>query len=265
MKITIQLACGILGFLIFSALHAEPLPKWEFGLGLGSLGIADYRGSDEYSNRAFPFPYIVYRGKFLKADREGFRGQIFRSDRLEVNLSLNASLATSTDDNPLRAGMPELDPTFEAGPSLNIRLSDHAVGGWSLRLPLRAAIAFNEDTARNIGTLFNPHFIYRPSRRNPWNIRFSTGAYFAAREYHDYYYRVAPSFATPDRPAFDTKSGFSGISNQISLTRRRGNIWFGAYLRYDYIGGTQFADSPLVETEHYYAIGLGTGWIFATR
>ena len=54
--------------------HSEEKPLWEAGLGIGALAFPDYRGSDEVNTYPVPLPYFVYRGKFLKADREGVRG-----------------------------------------------------------------------------------------------------------------------------------------------------------------------------------------------
>ncbi|HSB24315.1 MAG TPA: MipA/OmpV family protein, partial [Burkholderiaceae bacterium] len=48
-------------------------PLWEAGLGIGGLRLPDYRGSDQSHDWIVPVPYIAYRGKILKADREGAR------------------------------------------------------------------------------------------------------------------------------------------------------------------------------------------------
>jgi len=94
----------------------------SLGVGISALSLPDYRGSDESSLYAIPFPYLVYRGTFLKADRNGIRGTFFGSDRIELNLSLGASLPVSSDDNPARQGMPDLQPTVEFGPALDLNL-----------------------------------------------------------------------------------------------------------------------------------------------
>lgn len=238
-------------------------PQWEAGGGLGLISIADYRGSKEYRTRALPIPYLIYRSKLLRVDREGVRGLLFSSERIELNMSLNASLATRTDDNPLRAGMPELDPTFEIGPSIDIRLTGELrEEGWMLRLPARTVVAFNEDGLDRVGWLFNPNLHWRHQTAGGWQWGYTAGIYYADRDYHDYYYSVAPAHATNLRPAYRAQAGYSGFSNQVSLSRRTGNIWYGAYLRYDNLKGAELLDSPLVETEHYAAFGVGISWIF---
>ena len=102
--------------------HAEQRPLWEAGLGAGVVTFPDYRGSDRTQTYGLPVPYFVYRGEFLKADRNGVRGRFFDSDRVELNVTMNASAPVDSKDNPTRQGMPDLKPTVEIGPSLDLTL-----------------------------------------------------------------------------------------------------------------------------------------------
>src|SRR3984885_2121681 len=72
-------------------------PLWEYGLGVGAVAFEDYRGSDTTHVYPLPIPYVVYNGKFLKADREGVRGTLFHQDRVEINLSLNETKTVRSD------------------------------------------------------------------------------------------------------------------------------------------------------------------------
>ena len=57
--------------------HAEHLPVWELGIGIGTLNTPHYRGSDSEADLILPFPYVIYRGSFLQIDREeGVRGRL---------------------------------------------------------------------------------------------------------------------------------------------------------------------------------------------
>src|SRR6201999_4158173 len=69
----------------------QELPLWEMGLGLGAIGFRDYRGSD--TTHAYPVPvgYFIYRGKYLQTDRSGLKTKLPIGNRLELNLSLNAT------------------------------------------------------------------------------------------------------------------------------------------------------------------------------
>ena len=71
-------AAGILGITLAAAaapgVQAKDLPLWELGLGVAGLWFPDYRGADETRGYVLPVPYVVYRGEFFKADRNGIRG-----------------------------------------------------------------------------------------------------------------------------------------------------------------------------------------------
>jgi MltA-interacting protein MipA len=117
-------------------------PLWELGLGVGALRLPDYRGSDESRVRWFPVPYGVYRGKWLRADREGARAVLLDAQAVEVDLSVAASPPTRSRNNAARAGMPDLKAAIEFGPNISLTLlgsSEHRAK-LDLRLPLRAAL-----------------------------------------------------------------------------------------------------------------------------
>src|SRR3990170_1134091 len=86
-----------------------------------------------------PLPYIQYRGDVFRIDREGAHGDLFRSDRLKLDISLNAGPPAKSGRNGARSGMPDIDPTVEAGPSLYVFLARNETRdrSWSLRLPRR--------------------------------------------------------------------------------------------------------------------------------
>jgi MipA family protein len=91
--------------------RADEKPLWEFGLGVGSVAFQDYRGADTTHVYVLPIPYFNYRGKLLKADRNGVRGQLFNQSWIELNVSGN--LTTPVRRNAAREGMPELRSTLE--------------------------------------------------------------------------------------------------------------------------------------------------------
>src|SRR5690554_708164 len=81
----------------------------EAGVALVAQGAADYRGSNHYRPYALPLPYFLYRGRILKADRGGVRGDFWSNQRMEFNISVDGSLNGNSDNNRLRSGMPDLE------------------------------------------------------------------------------------------------------------------------------------------------------------
>jgi hypothetical protein len=115
-----------------------------------------------------------------------------------------------------------------------------------------------------IGWVIDPHLnldIDSPGGANGWKLGLASGPLFATRRYNDYFYSVAPQYATPQRPAYTAGAGFSGVQLGISLTKRFPRYWTGAYVRYDTLTGATFADSPLVRSNSYWSAGVGFAWM----
>jgi outer membrane scaffolding protein for murein synthesis (MipA/OmpV family) len=244
---------------------AAEKPLWELGAGISALSLPDYRGSDQSSLYAIPFPYLVYRGAFLKADRHGIRGTFFGSDRLELNLSLGASLPVNSDDNRARQGMPDLQPTVELGPSLDLNLwrTPDRRTRLDLRLPVRTAVTV-KGGMDDVGWVFSPRLnldISDVAGLAGWNLGLLAGPMVGSARNHDYFYTVAPQYATAGRPAYEAKGGYAGSQFMMTASKRYPKYWLGAFARWDSLKGAVFADSPLVKREGYFAAGVGIAWI----
>ena len=248
-----------------NAAAARDEPLWEAGLGIAALHFPDYRGSDHSRTYALPAPYFVYRGEVLRADRHGLRGVFFDSDRIDLNVSVGASLPVRSSDNPVRDGMPDLKPSVEFGPALDVNLWRHPDRRTKLdlRLPLRAAVTVESDP-RYIGWQFFPHLnvdVNAPGGMEGWNLGMLAGPVFTDRRYSRYFYEVRPEFATASRRAFQPEGGYAGTQFIVALSKRFPKFWAGGFLRYDNLDGAKFGDSPLVTSKRYVAAGIGISWI----
>jgi outer membrane scaffolding protein for murein synthesis (MipA/OmpV family) len=240
------------------------LPLWEVGIGLFPSTFPAYRGSKDQQYYLLPFPYLVYRGDYLRVDREGLRARLFDTDRVQINISVNASAPARSDDSKAREGMPDLDPTVEIGPSLNIQLAEltdkHSL---KMRLPIRSVIATDLGGTEQAGWIFNPHLkLESEDVFGGWDAGLSLGPLYGSGKYHAYYYAVDPQYATVTRPAYSASGGYSGTLALASLSRRFNRIWMGGFIRYDNLSGAQFEDSPLLETDHSLMAGIAIAWIF---
>jgi outer membrane scaffolding protein for murein synthesis (MipA/OmpV family) len=241
-------------------------PLWELGLGLAAVRFPDYRGADHVSNYLVPLPFVAYRGRFLRADRDGARAIFFAGKRVVVDLSLSASVPSRSKDNVARQGMPDLKGTFEIGPNLDVELweSGDRQMKLDLRLPVREAITL-ERSPRAIGVTFSPNLNLDIRRfAGGWNLGLLAGPLFADRRYHEHFYGVAPEFVTATRPAYDAPGGYAGWRATTAFSRRLDNAWLGGFLRFDDLHGARFAPSPLVRRETGVTAGFGISWIFAT-
>lgn len=253
--------------LVTAGARAEQLPLWEAGVGAAALSFPDYRGSNERQFWLLPFPYIVYRGEFLQADERRTRGLFYKTDRLEIDVSINGSVPVDSGKNDARRGMPNLDGTLEIGPGVNLKLleSGDRRTRIELRLPLRAVFASDFSHVRNVGWVFQPQInfdIRDPLGNAGWNFGLLAGPVYSDRRYNRYFYTVDPDFATPARPAFNAGGGYGGVQMIAALSKRYREFWVGAFVKLDSLHGAAFADSPLVKDRQGVAAGLSIAWIF---
>lgn len=259
--------------LVAACLAAVPLaqareePLWEAGIGVAAVHFPDYRGANHSKTYALPAPYLVYRGDFFKADRHGLRGIFYRTDRVDLNLSVGASLPVDSSENQAREGMPDLKPSFELGPSLDVNLwrTPDRRAKLDLRLPVRGAVTVGSDP-RYIGIQFFPHLnvdVHDPAGLTGWNLGMLAGPVFTDSRYNRHFYAVAPEFATRGRRAYEPGSGYAGAQFIVALSKRFPNFWIGGFARYDSLRGAAFEESPLATSKRYAAGGIGISWIFA--
>jgi outer membrane protein len=250
--------------------RAEEQPLWEAGIGVTGLTIPDYRGSNQQRFYALPLPYLVYRGEIFRADRKGIYGRLFESDRVHLNISADGGVPVKSDHNTARRDMPDLDPTVQIGPKLEVCLvsdckADYVV---NFRLPVRGVFAVATDFShfRGTGIVVQPqlNFDFRNFPAQGWIYGFAFGPMFATQEYHEYYYGVPDFQAIPGfRPVYRAKGGYSGTQLVMAITKRFEHFWFGAFASYDELSGAVFDNSPLMRTKQSFVAGFGVAWVFA--
>jgi outer membrane protein len=263
--VTAVSAIALAAATLAATMHAAELPLWEAGAGVAVLNFPDYRGSDERRTLVLPFPYLVYRGDFFKADRESLRTQFYKDDRLDLHLSVNGSIPVDSGNNAARQGMPDLDPTLEIGPNLTVSLLRSDTMHLKLRFPLRAVLATDLTHVRDEGWVFAPQVNVDFHDRFPgpgWNLGFAAGPLYGNRRFHNYFYGVAPQFATPERPAYEAGAGYGGVQFITALSKRYHSFWVGGFVRADTLSGAVFENSPLVRQKESFAAGVAFAWVF---
>lgn len=249
-----------------SAAPGSLRPLWELGVGVGGLSVPAYRGSDQRRSYLLPVPYAVYRGQWLRADRDGARAMLVNRPGIEVDVSVGATVPVRSKDNEARRGMADLPGTLEIGPNTNVRLwhDDARRMKLELRLPVRAAFTL-ERSPQGVGATFSPNInLDVESFAGGWNLGLHTGPLYGDRRHHAFLYSVEPADATPDRPAYRASGGYEGWRAVASTSRRFESTWFGAFVRYDSLQGAVFEDSPLVRRKNGLSVGFGLSWVLGT-
>lgn len=258
-RATMAAVASVLAAALTSPVAAADLPLWELGLGVAGVRLPHYRGAERAADWLLPMPHAVYRGDILRADRDGLKWLLLDSERLNLDLSANATAPSRSKDEPVRVGMADLDGTLEIGPNLNLSLARGP--GWRLqaRLPLRAAFTLSS-RPRAIGWSALPN-LGLDGRVGDWNLGAQIGAVWGSRALHAYFYDVAPADVTPTRPLYRAAGGDAGWQSTLSLSRRDGARWIGAFLRADSLAGSALRSSPLVSRTQSLSVGIGVSWV----
>lgn len=243
--------------------QTEMKPEWEAGAGFAAIDFPMYRGSNERRFFLLPIPYFVYRGETLQINRERVRGLIFRQDRVEMDISVNGSVPAQ--GSVARQGMPDLNPTLEIGPSLNVHLyyAEDRKTNLDLRMPVRGVLASDFKSVQSVGWVFQPQLAvdFHDVEQSGWNIGLVGGPIYADRRYHQYFYNVDPQYATATRPQYTASGGYSGAQFIIASSKRyQDGHWIGGFMKWDSLNGAVFADSPLVKSKQYFTIGIAMTW-----
>lgn len=243
------------------------VPQWELGIGVSTLALPDYRGSDRTRYYGLPFPYATWRSERFTADRSGLKAELMDRGRLEIDMSLAASVPVSSRGNAARAGMPSLNPTLEVGPQLVATLWRSSEGSRSLRaqFPLRYVFTVSRDM-HDAGLTFNPRLVFdiqNVAGHHGWNLGVVGGPMFGSRRHHDFYYSVDSAYERGDRPVYRASGGFGGFQLTLALSKRFTHHWFGGFIRADWLDGATFEDSPLVRRRQNVAAGVAFSWILS--
>ena len=237
---------ALTGLLSALPLQADPKPLWELGIGTVMLHRPDYLGANEESFYLLPFPSIVYRGDFIKADDDGIQGLFFSNERLELDISGGGPLPVNSEDNSAREGMDDLDPAFELGPSITYKFtldSPHRVTG---EFKSRALISVGDSGMNYEGWVLNPElrWEFRQTEALRWGA--SLEALYGSDDYHGFFHNVTPEFATPTRAVYEAEAGYGGTALAGFVRWRFRKDWnLYTALTYYNLDNVSFDDGPL--------------------
>ena len=276
--IFITLFAIFLSFSVIAGRGVKPTPskaanriesdtRFEWGAGLLSIKGAHYRGSDQSREWFIPIPYFSYTSERIEAESSFVRGTFFENDWFALKLSILVGLNVESERNRARAGMPNLDYTFEAGPVAIFKLwkSKNKLQSLTLETPFRQ-VHVTDLTYLDVAGFFGVPFIsYKKVADDSlfgWGFEASVAYMWGSKKYHQYFYGVDQQFATSTRPQYVAQSGYSGTQLTVILNKRWRDLIFVPFYRFDWLGGSSFSDSPLVKKNSYQVGGLAFFWVF---
>lgn len=256
------LALPVLACAQDAAGRDKSLPLWELGVLGGVASTPSYPGSADRSSRGLVLPFLIYRGKVLRADQSGIGARLFDTDRVELDVGLAASLPARSNDVEARTGMPNLGTLLEIGPRLKVRLTEVGDNGrLRLDIPLRAVIEARSGF-RTQGYTFEPKVVYEArGPRGLWTFDANVGAVVGDEKVNRYFYQVDPVYARAGRPAYAAKSGLMLVRTGVSGSRMINNdVRVFGFLRLETYANSANRDSPLMKKETGASAGFGFAW-----
>ncbi|MFI4967090.1 MAG: MipA/OmpV family protein [Gammaproteobacteria bacterium] len=259
---------------VLDDLLPEPPPQQrthlELGVGVAGAAFPAYDGAAEKRTLVLPFPYFVIRSRFLDADHDQVRGKLLKSDDWSLDVDFGGNVDVTSSVTKERQGMPDLDWMGEVGPALRYHLWRGGPGnGLDLVLPARVATSVNAFRFHHRGFDSDPrlewHRTWFQGRNDRLILDASFSTLFVDRGYADYYYSVAPQYATATRPAYDAPGGYSGWSTQAGVSWHRGDMVYGAFIEHTSLHGARFQSSPLVGDAGGWSFGLAIAWVIQRK
>jgi outer membrane protein len=250
--------------LLAPAAQAQQLPLWELGVFGGAATTPAYPGSADRSTRGLALPFFIYRGDVFRVDQQGIGARLLKSDRVELDVGLAASLPARSSDVSARSGMPNLGTLLELGPRLKLTLArPDAQSRIRFDLPLRAVVEARAGL-RSQGWTFEPKLMYETrGAEEHWTFDTYLGMVLGDRKINRYFYEVQPVYATPERAAYAADSGQMlvrvGASGSQLLNP---DLRLFAFVRYESYAGAANRSSPLMQQRTGTSAGLAFSWTF---
>lgn len=243
---------------------AADLPLWEIGAAGFGVSQQAYPGASEQVRRGLALPFLIYRGEYLRADRDTLGLRAINQPRYEVDIGFAGAFGSRADDSEARRGMPELGTLVEFGPRLKWHLGP-VNGDGRLRAEFALRGVFDlDDKFRNKGVSFEPRLVWEQRGGGNWRYGASAGALFGNRKLADTFYGVAPADALPGRPAYIAESGLIALRFGASASREiTPDLRLFLFGRLDSVAGAANRDSPLVRKTTGASVGAGLIYTFA--
>ncbi|MBU2892014.1 MipA/OmpV family protein [Colwellia sp. D2M02] len=255
----------MLSNIISPAVYANS--KVELGIGAFSLHTADYPGSNEYQTYVVPLPYFHYESEKLSIDREGLTGWLWQDNGWYLDISMSAGIPVNSDDNKTRRNMPDIDWSFELGPSIKHywqgkpNSDDYLLAELYTRKVIATDFRGFDDIGWRTGLRLahQKTFSFNDNSTLEWANALDINT--ANDELAHYFYGVDSQYQTATRSAYNANGGYAGTNVSTGLVWKHKKLWLAAYISAYSLHGSQQENSPLVNDVIGYSAGVGIVWI----
>jgi outer membrane protein len=269
----IIVACTITASSAFAASETddgeeEQQPLWEMNLAAFARYGPAYPASEESQVNIIPLPFPIYRGRFLRVGDDTDKPvttRIFRRDRVKLDIDFGLNFPVDSDDIDARTNMPDLDLLAEAGPELEFQfVKGPKLGNAYLALQARGAFSFDGIDPTWRGLIFSSELKYvRPVNREKSEFLVRVTPEWAGNQYMDFFYGVAPEFATAERSEYTAKGGYLGTKLAFSVKHKLSEDFeLRTGVRFGFYQGARNRDSSLYTAETNTGVYIAFLWKF---
>lgn len=243
---------------------AASLPLWEAGLVAITASQPAYPGAQQRVVKSIALPYLIYRGRTLRADQGGVGVRAIKTATVELDVGAAASFGSSPSDNDARRGMPRIGTLAELGPRLKLDLGEAPLGGrWRAALPLRGVFDVSNSFAMR-GFALEPDIGWSRRAASGLSMGAGVGVLVGSAKLNDTFYGVAPQYATSARPAYGARAGLIATRLSLNVGRPLNRDWrLFLSARVESVEGAANRASPLVDKRSGLTVGAGLTWTFA--
>ncbi|MEC9375541.1 MAG: MipA/OmpV family protein [Pseudomonadota bacterium] len=249
-------------------LKTDSLPLWEVKFATFTGYGPSYPGSKESQFDFVPLPFPIYRGEILRiGDETGkpISARLLESSRFRLDLDFGMNFSVDSEDIDARSGMPDLDILLEAGPELEIKLSDSfAKGNLVLALQTRGAWSFDEFNSTSRGVIGSTELQYKKMLRDSgseFKIRVTPS--WANKDYMNFFYGVDEEYESSFRKPYSAKSGYLGTRISMSLKKPLSDkLEFRTGASIGLYNGAANDGSPLFTDKKTYSGYIALFWSF---
>jgi MipA family protein len=242
----------------------EAKPLWEFGVGALAASSPAYPGAATRAGKFIALPFVIYRGDFVRAEQSNVGLRAFKTPRYELDVGFAASIGSSANDVPARAGMRDIGTLVEFGPRLKVNLGDVSQGrsGVWVELPVRGVFDVSNGFA-NRGVSFEPQLSFDVPLPGGWRGGASVSAIMGTQKLNDTFYGVSAAEATALRPAYTAQSGLLALRSTFAASKKlTPDLRVLGFVRLDSVTGGANSASSLIQKNNGASVGVGLAYTF---
>lgn len=256
MKLTLPSTLAVLAVLVATPAAAQDRSgesDWTITLGASAAVVPEYEGSDEYRVVPWPLVDVVWRDRLFFGTRRGLGGYLWNDGGLKLGASVGYASGRDEIDGDRLRGLGDID----GGAAVSV-FAEYEILNFTL-----GSRFTHQVTGDDTGYVVDLGVGYAFRFPQGVTVTPSISAEYASGEYMDTFFGVSPAqSARSGLATFDADAGFKSAGPELAVVYPfTQNVSVQGTAAYKRLLGDA-ADSPVIETEDQFSLGLGVAYRF---